>query len=88
LEKPITREMWVLNNYGEDFEIESTSSQEGTIKVLSQEKIENRYKLMLEITPTAGEKSRRAFFTDTLFINIKGGEKLKVICRMFIRKTE
>jgi hypothetical protein len=88
LEKPVTREMWVLNNYGEDFEIESTSSQEGTIKVLSQEKIENRYKLMLEITPPVGEKNRRAFFTDTFFINIKDGEKLKVACRMFIRKAD
>jgi hypothetical protein len=28
-QKPLTREIWVLNNYGEDFEVESTSSKEG-----------------------------------------------------------
>jgi hypothetical protein len=87
--KPATREVWVLSNYDEDFEVESTSSQEGTIKVLSQEKIDNRYKFELEITPPATEKGRKGFFTDTFFVNIKDGERLKIACRMFyLRKAE
>jgi hypothetical protein len=89
MEKPVTREVWILSNYNEDFEVESTSSQEGAIKVLSQEKIDNRYKFELEITPPATEKGRKGFFTDTFFVNIKGGEKLKITCRMFyLRKAE
>ncbi|MFA5251880.1 MAG: DUF1573 domain-containing protein [Phycisphaerae bacterium] len=87
LEKSVTREVWVINNYDDEFEIESTSSQEGTIKVLSQEKVENnRYKFELEITPPAGGKGPRGYFTDTFFVNIKGGEKLKIACRMFYSK--
>jgi hypothetical protein len=87
--KPATREVWILSNYDEDFEVESTSTQEGAIKVLSQEKIDNRYKVELEITPPATEKGRRGFFTDTFFVNIKGGEILKIPCRMvYVRKAE
>jgi hypothetical protein len=89
LEKPVTREVWILSNYDEDFEVESTSTQEGAIKVLSQEKIDNRYKFELEITPPATEKGQKGFFTDVFFVNIKGGERLKIACRMFyLRKTE
>jgi hypothetical protein len=89
LEKPVTREVWILSNYDEDFEVESTSAQEGTIKVLSQEKIDNRYKFELEITPPATEKGQKGFFTDVFFVNIKGGERLTIACRMFyLRKAE
>ena len=89
LEKPVTREVWILSNYNEDFEVESTSTQEGAIKVLSQEKIDNRYKFELEITPPATEKGQKGFFTDVFFVNIKGGERLKIACRMFyLRKAE
>ncbi|MBN1393353.1 MAG: DUF1573 domain-containing protein [Sedimentisphaerales bacterium] len=86
LEQSVKREVWILNNYEEDFEIESTSSQEGAIKVLSQEKVDNRYRLELEITPPAAEKGRKGFFTDMFFVNIKSGEQLKVPCRMFYVK--
>jgi hypothetical protein len=85
-EKPVTREVWILSNYDEDFEVESTSTQEGTIKVLSQEKIENRYKFELEITPPATEKGQKGFFTDMFFVNIKGGEQVKIACRVFYPK--
>ncbi|MDD5064771.1 MAG: DUF1573 domain-containing protein [Phycisphaerae bacterium] len=90
LEKSVTREVWVINNYDDEFEIESTSSQQGTIKVLKQEKVDNnRYKFELEITPPTGEKGQNGFFTDTFFVNIKGGEKLKIACRMFyLKKAE
>lgn len=87
LEKTVTREVWVINNYDEEFEIESTSSQQGTIKVLKQEKVDNnRYKFELEITPPVDGKGPRGFFTDTFFVNIKGGDKLKIACRMFYSK--
>jgi TPR repeat protein len=89
LEKSVTREVWILSNYDEDFEVESTSSREGTMKVLSQEKIDNRYKFELEITPPATMKGRKGFFTDTFFVDIKGRERLKIPCRMFyLRKAE
>jgi len=81
-QKPVKREVWILSNYDDDFEIESTSSKAGAIKVLSQEKLENRYKLELEITPPAIKEGQKWFFTDSLLVNIKGGETLNVACRI------
>ena len=79
-QKPITREVWVLNNYDEDFEVESVSSKRGYIRVLSQEKADNRYKFKLEITPPAVEGKIRTFM-DVFSVNMKGGEKLEIPCR-------
>jgi hypothetical protein len=79
--QPIFRKIWVLNNYGEKFEIESTSSENGIIKVQSQDPINNGYQFMLEIIPPDNEGGTR--FTDVFHLNIKGGEKLKISCRGF-----
>jgi len=76
----VTREVWVLNNYEEDFEIESTKSSNGFIKVLDHEKIGNRYKFNIEITPP--EKQSR-MFSDDFLMNVKDGEQLKITCRGF-----
>jgi len=80
-EKAIPKVVWLLNNYGEDFEVESVSSEKNIIKVLSQEKVGKRYKFELEITPPA-DKSRKRF-SDIFRINIKGGKKLKINCSGF-----
>lgn len=77
--KPIKRYVWVLNNYGKDFEIESTSSKEGFVKLVDQKKIRNSYQLELEITPPAIEDKNN--FTDQFFIKIKGGEQLRIVCQ-------
>jgi len=78
-QKAVKRKVWILNNYGEDFEIESVSSQKGIIKRLSQEKIRGGYQFELEITPPA-VKGKRRLFTDVFFVNIKGGERLQISC--------
>jgi hypothetical protein len=92
MDKPVTREVWVISNYDENFEVESASSQEGDIKVLSQEKVEDgphyKYKFVLEIAPPATEKGQKGYFTDVFFVKIKGGETLRIACRMFyMRKS-
>jgi hypothetical protein len=79
--QPIFRKIWVLNNYGENFEIESTSSEKGIIEVKSQDPINNGYQFMLEIIPPADEGETR--FTDVFYLNITGGEKLEINCRGF-----
>ena len=81
-QKPIERDLWILNNYGEDFEIESTASQNKYIAVSSQQKIHNGYQLKLAITPPEALANQRTF-TDVFSVNIKGGEKLTVTCRGF-----
>jgi hypothetical protein len=78
-QKPIKRKVTIVNNYKDDFEIESTSSRNNTVEVLSQEKGENRYTLELQITGPARVKQRS--FTDVFRILLKDGEKLTVHCR-------
>ncbi|MFH1615090.1 MAG: DUF1573 domain-containing protein [Planctomycetota bacterium] len=74
---PVTREVVVKNNYGEDFNIVSTSSLNGHTKVLSEEKLDNRYILTVEITPPAVTQTR-LYFRDTLTINFDGSRSTTV----------
>ncbi len=84
-QKPIVRKVWVLNNYGGNFEIESASSKDNTVKVLSSEKIRNGYQLELEITPPPAEDNTR--FSDTFVVKIKDGDELEIVCRgLYARK--
>jgi hypothetical protein len=85
--EPIKREFYVMNNYNEPFEIESVTSQRGIVKVIKEEKIDNyRYKFEVEMTPPAAEDNIRIFM-DTLYVSIKGGEKLTVQCRGFYARN-
>jgi hypothetical protein len=77
--KPTKKILRITNNYGEDFEIESTSSEEGRIEILEQKKIGTAYQLELQISPPPGDNIKR--FTDNLTINMKDGEKLNVSCQ-------
>ncbi len=81
----VSREVWVLNNYKESFEIDSVTSQKGMAKLVSKELHENGYKLIIDVTPPV-PKNKIKIFSDTIFINIKGGEKLEVNCRGFYEK--
>jgi len=82
---PVIRKISVLNNYSTDFEVESLSSKDNTIKVRNQEKIHNGYQFEIEIMPPAVEGATQ--FTDVLSINIKGEEKLEINCRGFYSKN-
>ncbi|MHC4292759.1 MAG: DUF1573 domain-containing protein [Planctomycetota bacterium] len=78
-EQPVTRELWVLSNYNEEFEIESVTSQNGYAKATNKEKNGNRYKIDLEITPPK-PTSKKNIFRDKILVKIKDGEKLEVSC--------
>jgi hypothetical protein len=77
-EKPIKKSIKVINNYTDNFEIDSTESKDNTIKAVNINKIVNGYNLDIEITPQAKEGKIR--FSDVFYINIKGGKKLAVSC--------
>jgi hypothetical protein len=79
-EKQITKEVRVLSNYNEDFEVESTSCKKGTVKVLTQKKVESGYQFELQITPPAVRATRRSVFTDVFYVKIKSGPQLQVTC--------
>ncbi len=91
--KTVTRDkIWVLSNYNEDFEIESTSSQANYIKASSVEKVSpGRYSLTLQITPPPlpSDSSKPAnSFIDTFVIKIKGGEQVEISCRGYYTKPK
>ncbi len=84
--KPVQKELWLLNNYNDDFDIASVTSKEETMKLIGKEKMGNRYKLNLEITPPKAQgKETLRMFTDTLTIKINDGDSIDVSCRGFFR---
>ena len=87
-EKPIVRTISVLNNYGNDFEIESLSSENDvvTMKLQEQRKIRNGYQLEVEITPPAEEGKTK--FTDLLSVSLKDGKKLPIRCNGYYTKRK
>lgn len=78
-QKPVTKEVSIFSNYDEEVEIESTSSKNGTVKVLSKEKIRNGYQLELQITPPKLDSKRRVF-TDVFSVKLKSGQKMQITC--------
>ncbi len=81
-EQSVQREIWIISNYQDEFEIESTDSQKGMVKVADQKKVGNRYQLKVETTPPAQE-GERAVFSDVLEVKIKDGEMLSIPFRGF-----
>lgn len=79
VEKPVIKKISVLSNYNEDFEIESTSSKKGIVKVLTQKKIILGYEFELQITPPASESKKRVF-TDVFYVKLKSGQQLQATC--------
>lgn len=85
--KAIQKEIWILSNYDEDFEIASVESKNSNIKVVKQEKMGNRYKLNIEVTaPDAKSSIRMA--TETLTVSTKDGDKLDISCRIFYQQSK
>ncbi len=77
-QEPSINKIAVVSNYGEDFEIGSTSSQKGMAKVLSQRAIANGYQLEVEVTPPP--RNETGGFTDVLNIQLTNGEELLMKC--------
>lgn len=80
-QEAMMKSVLVLNNYGESFEVESTSSKNGLVKVLSQKQVRNGYEFELEIIPPDGKG--RSSFADELVVNIKGRDPLLIACHGF-----
>ncbi len=85
---PTEKKISVLNNYGQDFEIESVSSKDGTIgvKVLDKTKITKGYQLDLEITPPAAGDGIK--FSDRFTISLKDGQTLSIPCNGYFTKRK
>ena len=85
--KPIVRNgITILNNYQEEFEIESVKSKEGITKVLKKDQIRYGYTFSLEVTPPDSAGTQR--FSDEISIQIKDGELLKIKCQGFYTRKK
>lgn len=86
--RPVPKETWLSNNYGEDFEIASSASKENLIelvgkdKVVSEDKKSIRYHLRLSVKAPAASGPQRAF-ADILTIRLTNGNTLQLPCRVF-----
>jgi hypothetical protein len=80
--EPIEKKLRILNNYNEDFDLDTFWSNKGTIKVLSNTEVPNGYELELEITPPASKNTKR-IFTETFFVRTKEGLQLEIPCNVF-----
>lgn len=78
-DKPIRKTIYILSNYGEEFEVESVFANNDAIEILSQEYLEDKYEIILDIVPPSNLGSKR-HFSSKLTVNIAGGEKLEINC--------
>jgi hypothetical protein len=84
--EPIVKKLRILNNYDEDFELDSFTSSKGAVKVLSNAIVRNGYELELEITPPVSN-NRKSIFTETFYVKTKEGRQLEIPCNVFYTKT-
>jgi hypothetical protein len=81
-EKSVERDIWILDNYQQNFEIESVSSKKGLIKLVAKTKVDNRYQLRIEVTPPRREGGN-TLVSDTLDVKIENGQTLPIPFRGF-----
>jgi len=80
-EKPVVKTVWIRSNYGDKIEIESISSSNGHMEVLSQEHEENGVKLEVRVTPPAQTDKSKRYFRDEMKIKIKDSkDDLSIRC--------
>ena len=84
----VTREpIWIINNYGEDFEIESVICEKGAVENLS---VSNggigRRGLKLQITPPEKDAKSNVFI-DNVTVKTSLGNEVKIICRLYYKRT-
>jgi len=77
------REVWVIGNYQQDFEIDSVSCRNGFVKLVKKERLDNRYKLSLEITAPQQTDENQRVFHDSITVKLHSGRRLQIACNGF-----
>lgn len=81
----VRKVVYVLSNYGEDFDIESVKAENDDIKIVSQEKKQDKYVITLDIIAPEQTGAKR-YFNSKLNIKIKDGQTLIIPCVGSIKK--
>lgn len=79
-EVAVKRQVGVVNNYGQPFEIESIQSRAGMMKVVEQKKEGSSIMLDIEIIPPKQAGTVRRYISDELDVKIKDGPVLSIRC--------
>lgn len=88
MEQGVIRELWVTSNYQDKVNIESITSDSGTIEVIEKEAAGNRYRIKIRIMPPEelrDGKSRK--YSDTLYIKLKDADPLTIPCNLWLPRT-
>jgi len=91
--RPVRREVWLVNNYGEDFEITSCTSAVHLVEVVEQERVPAEdqksfcyhLRLAFKPPPVSGDQN---VFGDTLILRVAGGRTLQLPCRLFYSRPQ
>ena len=78
--KPVVKDVWVKSNYGDNFEIESITSEKNYMTVLNQQKQANNIKLQIQVIPPPKTSQSKRYITDKLNIKIKDSDTLTISC--------
>jgi hypothetical protein len=90
---PVEKAILLSNDYGEDFEIASFSSERSFVQVREKAKIApgdkggTGYRLQVSVTPPAKTTDAQSIFTDTLLVHLTNGQTLRLDCRGFYAAT-
>ncbi len=85
---PVLREVWLANNYGEDFEIASCTATANLVEVVEKEKVVSQdhksisYHLRLSLKPPPPSNAPK-IIGDTLTLRLTDGSILQLPCRVF-----
>ena len=86
--RPVVQEVWLTNNYGDDFEIAAWTSTANLVTVVEKEKVVSedqktvRCRLRLSVKPPAPSGTQRAF-ADLLSLRLTNGRALQLPCHIF-----
>ncbi|MBN1796426.1 MAG: DUF1573 domain-containing protein [Sedimentisphaerales bacterium] len=85
-DKPVRKVLYILSNYGEDFEVESVKTSNDIIQIVSEEKMQGKYMITLDIVAPESAGNRR-HFNSKLEVKIAGEQTLTISCVGSIKKN-
>jgi hypothetical protein len=87
--KPHTAQILITSTSSEPFQINSTSSKNGFVKVISQQPRSGGIELTVEVTAPPKKDDRSMYFSDELEIKTNSGEIIAVPCDgLYLRPTD
>ncbi|MCK5565034.1 MAG: DUF1573 domain-containing protein [Planctomycetes bacterium] len=81
----IKKDLWITSNYQQMAEVETITIEKGHIEIASKENNGNDLKIVIDIT-VPPKKGKSRYFSDTVDIKLKTGQKFKVRCNGFYKR--